>query len=245
MNLSSSTKIALYHTNIRTGSAAAVLKRTKINEGITMKKIMQFMLIALLAIGASAQATVVYNNGAPNSSSGNDATAWLQAENFSIAGGAVINHATVYLAGVGGIGSWDGTLNYYFFSNAGGQPGALLASGSGTNVATADTGNPWCCGGNAFAFDFDVNPFAAAAGATYWFGIHTSSDFNRDDIYWVTTNANSANGMESAGGTMNNWYNNGQEHAFSLAGNNRVPEPGTMFLMAAGAFAAFARRRKV
>lgn len=209
-----------------------------------MKRIMQIMLVTLLALCASAQAAIVYNNGGPNASSGNDATAWLQTEDFSIAGGANINHATVYLAGFGGIGNWDGTIDYFFFANSGGTPGALLASGSGMNVTSADSGGAWCCGGNAFSIDFDVNPFAAAAGTTYWFGIHASTDFNRDDIYWVTTNPSSGNGTESGGGTMNNWANNGQEHAFSLAADGRVPEPGTLFLFAAGALAVFARRRQ-
>lgn len=194
-------------------------------------------LAALTALGAtSAQAAIVYNNGGPNGADGNEATFWVQAENFSIPGGSNVTGAGVYIGGSNGIGAWDRLMNYYFFADASGAPGALLASGAGQNIKTTDSGVPFVLGGNAWLVEFDLTSgFAAAAGTTYWFGIHASNDFGFDGIYFVTTTpapGTSGNGHESEGGTFDNWINNAQEHAFFLTGAPQsVPEPISLALI--------------
>src|SRR6185295_18663575 len=102
------------------------------------------------------------------------------AEDFTIAGSATISGATVYL-GILPRGAWDGTLQYFFYSNAGNTPGAVLANGTAQNEVVTP-GVSWCCDGDAFRLDFDLmTPFSAVAATTYWFGIHasTDADFNR------------------------------------------------------------------
>jgi hypothetical protein len=157
------------------------------------------------------------------------------------------------LAGFGGIGNWDGQFQYTIFGDAGGSPGAALQSGS-ASITPTNTGGAWCCGDNAYLFAFNLaSTFNAAAGSTYWLGIHAGAvgNFNRDDIYWVSTGSNGTlAGNESFGGTLTNWASNGAEHAFYLDGARLagIPEPAAWAMMLAGfglVGAAMRRRQKV
>lgn len=207
-------------------------------------------LAAVLGFASVAHSAVIYNNGGPNSSSGNDATQWVQAEDFGFGLGATVGGAGVYIAGFGGIGNWDGALDYWIFGDSGGSPGAILTSGAAQNLAVSDSGVAWCCGGNAWLVDFDfASNFAASAGITYWLGIHLSTNFDRDDIYWVTTATNgTTRGNESNGGTFNNWFNNGQEHAYYLKGARvpgEVPAPAALSIVGLGLAALGLARRRI
>lgn len=182
----------------------------------------------------TATAAIAYNNGAPNAVSGNETVAWVQAEDFTLSSNTTLTGAGVYLAGFGGIGAWDGSFQYYLFSASGGTPGTILQQGS-VSITPSDSGTAWCCGGNAQLFSFNfASAFAATGGTTYFLGIHAGApgNFNRDEIYWVSTAYNAtAAGVESSGGTFDNWSGNGTEHAFYL---NAVPEPASWAMMITG-----------
>jgi hypothetical protein len=210
-----------------------------------MKKLGLLAAVALATsiIGGAASASIIYDNGAPNSVSGNEATAWLQTEDFSFLTNTSVTGAGVYLLSLGS--GWDGSFQYTIFDDNTGSPGALLASGSVTPAVT-DSGAPSCCGPNSFLYAFDfASTFNAAAGATYHLGIHAAGDYNGDSLYWTTTALNAtATGFESYQGTQDNWYDNGQEHAFYLT--SAVPEPASWALMISGfglAGASLRRRR--
>ena len=212
-----------------------------------MKRLSHAIVVAAATALAAvpAQATVIYDNGGPNTDDGNEATQWVQTEDFSFAGGTTVGGAGAYISGRGDISAWDGNFTYYIFASSGGLPGATLQTGN-VSVTPVDTGLP-AFDGNAYLFEFDfLSPFDAAAGMTYYLGIHASTDFNRDEIYWVTTAPNgTAFGEESDGGTLNNWFSNFEEHAFYLTDvGMAVPEPSTWAMMLLGFGAAgFALRR--
>jgi hypothetical protein len=200
--------------------------------------------LGLAVADGAANAAVIYDNGGPNQPTGTGATRSVNADDFTLGAGGAVGGAGVYITGIGGIGHWDGTVDYFVFADNSGSPGAVLASGSGQNATTTDTG--MAMGGlhDIFLVEFDLESvFDAAAGTTYWLGIHLAADFDwGNTIYWVTTAANGTNPSKRAfEGSLDNWGDHiwpydpmGQ--AFFLTGGERVsvPEPSALALLGAG-----------
>ncbi|MFN9592451.1 MAG: PEP-CTERM sorting domain-containing protein [Pirellulaceae bacterium] len=232
--------------------------------GVILFFSLRFRRIAMAAVsvcsalffGASADQAVgaiVYDNGAADPSGGNESTLWLQANDFTLGSTTNLTGASFFIAGFGGIGNWDGTLEYLLFADSGNSPGTLITNGNGNNIVTTDTFVGWLGGGNIHQVDFEfATPFAAAAGTKYWLGLHLAADYSTMDfIYWVITSPTLANGggnaLESDGGTMNNWLGQGKEHAFYLNGTpagGAVPEPTSLAIFGLGAVGAAYRARR-
>lgn len=217
-------------------------------------------LIAVLALAVQiAEAEVIFDNGGPDQQSGSEFTQWVQSEDFMV-GQPPVNLMFVQPAilltdchfwTIEGYGTnsggnlWDGTLEYWVFADNGGAPGAIIDSGFGQNIVRTGTGVIVLESYNEFVYDFDMEqPVPLVAGSTYWLGLHLASDYiDRDEIYWETTNqglgAFGSTGNESEGGTFDNWFNNGQHHAFYLT----TPEPATVCLLGLGALSLLRRKR--
>lgn len=211
------------------------------------------LLALLLLTAVAASSAPIYSNGAPNTDSGNEATEFLQAEDFTLATNTILLGARVWafywndpLAG------FLGSVDWAIHSNGNLQPGGALFSGTATPTASA--GAPSCCANPiTVMLEFALPDIHLAAG-TYWLVLHNGpvgSETTDQEFFWQTANANStARGMErpATGGA---WATTGLEHAFQLDGTvavnasaEGIPEPGT-FLLSGLALAglAYLRRR--
>lgn len=205
-----------------------------------------FTALAAVAISTAslAHAGVVYDNGGPNRSNGYSIHGSEHTyDDFLIADGAAVTGVGFYFNNYTGVTGWDGNVNYQILSDSSGAPGSVLASGAAQNVASSDSGLPWCCAGqgsvDAFLVTFDLqSAFAAQAGTRYWLDLSGATGSN-PAAWWVTANANG-----TPGGTA------GNDFAFYLTdggGGGDAPEPATMTMLALGCAAiglAKLRRRQ-
>lgn len=200
----------------------------------------------LLACSAAAQAVVVYDNGPPDLMGGNEMTNWIQAEDFTLASTTTITD--VHFWSLEAPGGYSGSIQYAFYSDAGGSPnlGAPVAGfAAGAALTRTATGNTFF-GLDEYYYSFDVAPFVALGGTTYWLGLHNGPIGNdvRAEVYWETTalNATITGNEDFLPPAGDAWSNNLAEHAFQLTA---VPEPSTIALFALGLVGmAFARRRQ-
>ncbi|MDQ2987202.1 MAG: PEP-CTERM sorting domain-containing protein [Armatimonadota bacterium] len=193
--------------------------------------------VALTSI-AGAQ---IYTNGTPDLENGNEMTAWLQAENFNLGAPNAIGMIKFWTIEVPGV-VFEGNVDWWIFMDNAGTPGAIHMSGTSNSVNRAATGNIALGFYEEFVYEVTIAPAAVLGSTNYWLGLHLNSDYLAEGMYWETTNnGNAPFGMESSGGTMNNWFSNGEEHVFELYA---VPEPSTFLVLGGLAGLLLARRRR-
>lgn len=204
-----------------------------------------------------AMAAIVYDNGPPSLSDGGEITEYVFANDFTLASATNVTGGSIYIggiAGLGGIAKWDGAFDYWLFADSSNSPGTALTSGAATGVTSTSIGaGAWPHGTDIYRIDFNLaSTFLAAAGTKYWFGVHLSSNYDRDFIFWVLTPNTGLNGTRSQHsqfGTFNNWQLGYNENAFSLNGSpagGPVPEPTSLAIFGLGAVgAAYRARRKL
>jgi hypothetical protein len=200
-------------------------------------------LLAVAAFSGSAFADhdpTIYSNGAgPDYLNGNEMAQWAQAEDFTGVEGVITDVHFSVLDGVGGLQSWDGTVEWAIYL---GDPNLNIVAGSGSGVNVTSTFDQNAGGFDFFFIDFDLdNPVNVSAASTYWLALHMGSDFVADSLFWSTQVGNgTATGLESDGGFGGPWNTNFNEHYFELTG---IPAPGALALLGLAGFTARRRRR--
>ena len=204
-----------------------------------------FGLLALTASPA-ANAAVVYNNGGPNQADANNMGIALQADDFVLS--AATSITDIHFWSLEAAGDYRNGIFWALALNAGGSPGAFIASGFQSVVTRAATGLN-ALGFSEFQNDFLITPTSLLAGTTYWLVLHNGQRSNvgdPNDFYWETApNNGTVRGRESFDNAAS-WDTNGNEHAFFLTGNvpNVVPEPATALILATGLAGLLGMRRK-
>lgn len=202
-----------------------------------------FACIALTLAGAasSALAEPVFSNFPADiqNGSGREMSAWIQADDFHLSADTQLTGASMQWFTQNRLASWDRTLNWYVFADQGGAPGAMIAHGGGLSLLTEFDGS-YAYDRYTTSFDFDA-PVHLQGGANYWLGLHLSSDYSRDNLYWAdAVSGQLASGHESLGGLGNNWANvSGSDRAFSL-----IPSPSTGALVTVSLLTVSRRRRR-
>ncbi len=165
----------------------------------------------------------IYDNGGDNYANGNEMTNWLQAEDFTLANAATVGNVTFSILDTivgNNLANFDGRVEWYIYSDGGGFPGGLIASGLGTNVVTSfDQNNGiW----DFWDASFDLDAAQNLAAGNYWLGLHLNNNgcATRDDLYWGTTNANGTTAGNEQTNCGGGWSNNAQEHSFALFGSS-------------------------
>ncbi len=228
---------------------AAPLWRMIRTEHYPVRKLTVFLAVAMLFTALpSLHASMIYNNGGPNGSSGNEMTQWIQAEDFVLSTDSTL--LDVHFWSFENQGAYQGSIVWQIYSNNAGNPGAVLFSGTATPTRTADPA-AICCGFPIGMDDSFLIPAIALTGGTqYWLALHNGplTTTDRLEFYWATANKNGTEtGHEQIapfGGT--NWFDNFQEHAFNLTGDatRAVPEPATILLVGFGLAGLAARHWK-
>lgn len=225
-----------------------------------MKRILLFAISACalpLASSSTARAGLIFDDSLPGAtdSDGSEVTFFVIANDFVLSQTSTLESVKFWTnEGFGarqGGNPWDGTIEYFLFSDAGGGPASsAFASGDGQSIARTFLGlssMPSLDQFQLYHYEFSIeSPVLLQGGVKYWIGLHLASDFQeRDEIYW---SSNFPDGLGdstrfSAGGNFDSWSFSQTNSTFQLFGS-AVPSPGTLGLVALGLIGAIRSRRR-
>ena len=208
-------------------------------------KVIRVLCVAL-CFGSSAYASVIFDNG-PYTATARTVQLALLADDFQFAQAMTVEAGSFVAYGDGL--PWDGTLDYFILADNGGNPGAVLASGGGTNVQRISLGSTNSFYGDYYQYSFQLdNPFAADANTNYWLAWHVNESYNYLGSSIYSTYSHFRDGIGNArvspGGTMDNWFDAEGDFHFQLSGAATVPVPAAFWLFGSAVGVMACLRRK-
>jgi hypothetical protein len=193
--------------------------------------------VTLDNISPTADSEIIFNNGSPSLTTARETTAWIQAEDFILNQSTTLKNIKFWTLEPDDA-VWDGTIRYSIFDNINDKPDtAAFATGAGVEIKKEATGRTLYDSYKEFAYSFDLDkPVSLSADRKYWLGLHLSSNFDIDKIYWQATDSGfGINGKSAYLGNLDDWSRNseGVERAFELSSKSStdsqpVPEPTIM-----------------
>jgi hypothetical protein len=137
---------------------------------------------------------IIYDNGRPTDfHDALEICAWILADDFFV--GSDTSLTGVVFWDLEGSGAYQGQIAWALYSDAGGYPGAVLATGAAIGSQVTRT---FIQGGIAGMFDeysnsFSISPAVAiTAGTRYWLGLHNGpfTFTTNADFFWENTEVN-------------------------------------------------------
>ena len=202
---------------------------------------LQIISVVGLAWSVAAQGAVIYDNGGPDQVYGTQMSEFQVAEDFTIGSAANIDNIRFWSIQEF-LADYTGSVFWAIYSDAPGEPAALVQGGVTAAVAATATGNSTGFGYAEYVFDIPVT-FTLSAG-NYWLGLHNGSlaTTTPTEMLWSTT----ATPVGSAGLYLDtgSWIDSGNEHAFRLDGTV-VPIPTAVWLFGSALGLIGVTRRKL
>ncbi len=139
---------------------------------------------ATAALTAELEDIIYDNGGDPNPADGRFTSDFFFAlDDFVLSEAKILEDAHFGLTIIGE-GNWDGTIEYFVFTDDGGVPGELVGTGNAINIETEGL----VPGSMLVWFDLE-EPIPLESDVTYWFGISTGGFSNG----WFSTTAVTGN----------------------------------------------------
>ena len=216
-----------------------------------------FACLCTIGLTAEANAALIYDDSLPGATDvdGREMSLFVIADDFMFSDASTLESVKFWsVEGFGarqGGNAWDGTIEYFLFSDAGGAPSATpFASGLGQSITRTFLGlsTTLLDQFNLYHYEFSLeSPSALASGTRYWLGLHLASDFNdRDEIYWASNYPQGlgSSSHASQSGTFDNWLSTTATQTFQLFGEKTtVAGPATGWLLLSG-FAGLVKLRR-
>lgn len=130
-------------------------------------------LALMLAVPGAQAATLLWNNGAPDSASGAEMASYLPADDFTFGSSQTVTNVRFWAVAAEGygppdLGVYNNSIVWQIYNNGSGQPGSLLNSGTATPTPVSSHATGW---GQSYQFDFSITPTTLGPGA-YWLALH-------------------------------------------------------------------------